>query len=107
MKNNIRAKIFLSLICLYSHCYLYSTNNLIMILDENKVETLYNTSRANVITALNALYCATAPILVSTNVFEIIVSLQNMVGVEGLQQMRSVMKQVANEDEAIAKMYTR
>ncbi len=85
-------RISIVLLCVGSLSALYGTNNLIMVLDKNKQETSYTNSRALVTETLSAMHSAVAPIIVSTNVFEVIVALQNIAGLDGLQKLRESME---------------
>lgn len=66
-----------------------ATHNLILLIDPEKVETLESYSRAMVQDALMGMYEQTAPIIMTSNVLEIITSIRQRIGEKNLQQLRT------------------
>ena len=64
-------------------------NNLIMLLDPEKVEQLGNYSRAMVQDAVIDLYEQASPIIMTSNILEIITSIRQQIGEKNLQQLKS------------------
>jgi hypothetical protein len=67
----------------------FTTHNLIMLLDPEKEETLQGSARLLVQDALLALYEQAAPIIMSSNILEIITHLRHTIGENNLQMLRN------------------
>lgn len=65
------------------------TNNVVMTLDPREKETVEKGAESMVQTALIALYQKAAPVIMTTNVFEIILTVQQQIGEQNLQALRS------------------
>jgi hypothetical protein len=66
-----------------------STNTLVMALDPRKEETAERGGGALVQQSLIALYSKACPVIMTTNIFEIILAIKKQVGEQNLQQLRS------------------
>lgn len=67
----------------------FATNNLILLMDPEKVEKIESDSRAMVMDALLGMYEQAAPLLMTSNILEIIASLRQKIGANNLQQLRN------------------
>ena len=67
----------------------FATNNLIMLLDPENVEKIDGDSRALVQDGLLAMYEQAAPIIMTSNIFEIIASVRQKIGANNLLQLRN------------------
>ncbi|HEX4068561.1 MAG TPA: hypothetical protein VHX42_00525 [Candidatus Babeliales bacterium] len=67
----------------------FTTHNLIMLLDPEKTETINGTARMLVQDALVALYEQAAPIIMSSNILEIITTLRDILGEDILKKLRN------------------
>jgi hypothetical protein len=65
-------------------------NNLIMLLDPRKAETVPKGAGAMAQEALAALYQKVSPIIMTTNIFEIIMTLRQQIGDQELQRLRTM-----------------
>jgi hypothetical protein len=68
----------------------FPTNSAILILDPKKAETLERRVGAMVETAIRALYEQAAPIIMTSNVLEIIAAIIQRIGINNLQQLKNV-----------------
>lgn len=67
----------------------FATNSLIMLLDPEKVEQIGNYSRAMVQDAIIDLYEQAAPIIMTSNILEIITSIRQRIGENNFQQLKA------------------
>lgn len=87
--------IFFSMI--FSTNIILATNSLIMILDPNGYEAIENDDRAMVHSCVQALQEQTAPILVSSNVLEVIMRIKKQIG-DDLKQLQTLIQNSSDPD---------
>ncbi len=82
----------------------FITNNVVMALDPRKKETVERGAESMVQTALITLYQKAAPIIMTHNVFEIILTVRQQIGDQNLQKLRSLsaMEQLKASQQLLA-----
>lgn len=104
MKKATIGHMLLLLGVILGHQVLFAVNDLIMILDPHRQETMEKSD--NIGAMVSSLVCAlrdkTAPIIVTSNLLEVIVSLQQKIGDKDLQRLRTLMQTTSDQSESMA-----
>ncbi len=98
MMKKLTISYILVLLCVIITQSLSAVNDVIIILDPNKNEKLYNNRREMVWKTLLGLQEKVAPIIVSSSILEIITNIRSLIGENNLQQLHSLAQTTSNPE---------